>query len=82
MFSYNKIDKKERDQSMDILLSDINVSKSKIVIKFSLQTFADFTKKDESIQSKVLEIIEQVMINGSPAIISRGKKLIRKLINL
>lgn len=79
MFSYLKIDNIERDQIVDILISYINASESKIVITFSLQTLADLAEKDKEIQHRVLKIIERTIDNASPAITSRGKKLIKKL---
>ena len=79
MFSYLKIDSKERGRIVDILLSYIESSKSKIVITFSLQTLADFAERDENIRPSIIEIIEKIMIDGSSAIVSRGKKLIKNL---
>ena len=79
MFSYLKIDSKERDRIVDILLSYIESSKSKIVITFSLQTLADFAERNENIRPSIIEIIEKVLINGSSAIVSRGKKLTKNL---
>lgn len=78
MFSYLKIDKKERDKIMKILLSYVDKDESKIVKTFSMQTLADFAERDESIRSHIIKIIEEIMKTGSPAVISRGKKLIRK----
>jgi len=79
MFSYIEINRKERDKIMKILLTYINQDKSKIVKTFSMQTLADFAERDASIRPKIIELIEEIMKTGSPAIISRGKKLIGKL---
>lgn len=79
MFSYIKINKKERDKIIDILLFFIEDEKSNIVKTFSMQTLADFAARDKQIKSKILKIIKKMMKAGSPAIRSRGKKIIEKL---
>lgn len=79
MFSYIEISKKERDQIMDILLTYTSDEKSKIVKTFSMQTLANFAKRDTSIKPRILEFIEEIMKKGSPAVKSRGKKLIKEL---
>ena len=79
MFSYIKINKKERDEVMKILLSYIETDKSKIVKTFSMQTLADFAERDVSLRPQVIKIIEKVMKKGSPAIVSRGRKLLHIL---
>lgn len=79
MFSYIKINKKERDKIIKILLSYIENKKSKIVQTFSMQTLADFAERDEQIKPQIKNIIEGMMKNGSAAIMSRGKKLLQHL---
>ncbi len=79
MFSYIKINKKERDEVMKILLSYIENDKSKIVKTFSMQTLADFAERDISIRPQVIKITEKIMKKGSPAIVSRGRKLLHQL---
>ncbi|MHA2392894.1 MAG: hypothetical protein ACXAEX_13180 [Promethearchaeota archaeon] len=79
MFSYIEISKKERDQIMGILFTYINDEKSKIVKTFSMQTLANFAERDASIKPRILEFIEEIMKTGSPAVKSRGKKLIKAL---
>ncbi len=79
MFSYLKVNKKERDVVIKILLNYINTSKSNIVKVFSMQTLANFAKEDKTLRSKIIKIIENLMKKGSPAIVGRGKKLINKL---
>ena len=79
MFSYIKINKTERDKIIKILLSYIVTDESKIVKTFSMQTLADLAEKDEQIKPKIINLIKGMIKNGSPAIISRGKKLLKQL---
>ncbi len=79
MFSYIKLNKKERDAVIKILLFYIENDKSKIVNTFSIQTLADFAERDISIRPQVIKIIEKIMMKGSPAMVSRGRKLLHKL---
>ena len=79
MFSYIKINKIERDKIIKILLSYIVTDESKIVKTFSMQTLADLAEKDEQIKPKIINLIKGMIKNGSPAIISRGKKLLKQL---
>jgi hypothetical protein len=52
---------------------------SKIVITFSMQALADLIVVNPSLKTKVIGIIEWQMKKGSPAILSRGRKLLKKL---
>lgn len=80
MFSYLEINKKERDKIIEILFSYIDgPGKSKIVKTFSMQTLADLAEKDEDIRPQIIRKLEEIMKTGSPAMVSRGKKLIKKL---
>lgn len=79
MFSYIETSKIERNKIIKILLSYIVTDESKIVKTFSMQTLADFAEKDEQIKPRRINMIKGVIKNGSPAIISRGKKLLKQL---
>ena len=79
MFSYIKVTRKERDKITKILLSWIENDKSKIVKTFSMETLACFAERDKSIKKKVVKIIKGLMEMGSPAMVSRGKKLLTRL---
>jgi hypothetical protein len=79
MFSYIKTNKTERGKIIKILLSYIETDESKIVKTFSMQTLADLAEKDEQIKPKIINLIKGMIKNGSPAIISRGKKLLKQL---
>ena len=52
---------------------------SKIVKTFSMQALADLTDIDLNLNKKVITIIEKQMKQGSPAVLSRGRKLLAKL---
>ena len=62
-----------------VLLSYLDTDKSKIVKVFSMQTLADLAEKDELIRPKVVRKIEEILEMGSPAIVSRAKKLLPRL---
>lgn len=79
MFYYLTIDQRERNEIMKILLTYISQDSSKIVKTLAMQTLAIFAEIDVSIRPQVIELIEHIMKTGSPAVISRGKKLINKL---
>ncbi|HTX78364.1 MAG TPA: hypothetical protein VMC62_01780 [Longilinea sp.] len=63
---------------MDILdgyLSD----KSSIVKTFTMQALADFAIKDVELRSAIIQKLETLTTNGTPAMKSRGKKLLKTL---
>ena len=79
MFSYIETSKIERNKIIKILLSYIETDESKIVKTFSMQALADFAEKDEQIKPRMINLIKGMIKNGSPAIVSRGKKLLKQL---
>lgn len=79
MFSYLELDREEITIVVNILSSWINSEKSKIVIVNSIQTLAEFAKKDKSIRPMVLRKLEDIIKNSSPSVVSRGNKLIKEL---
>lgn len=79
MFSYIKINITERDKIIKILLSYINTTDSNIVKVFSIQTLADFAEKDKQLKPRIIKLIKEMMEQGTPSVISRGKKLINRL---
>lgn len=79
IFSYLDVNKKEVGQIMKILSFFLERNSSAIVRTFSIQTLTDLAEKDASLRPEVIGIIENVMKSGSPAIISRGKRLIKRL---
>ena len=79
MFSYLEVSRVERDEMVKVLLSYLDTDRSKIVKVFSMQTLADLAEKDELIRPKVVRKIEEILETGSPAIVSRAKKLLPRL---
>ncbi len=79
MFSLLEINDRERDRIIKILLSYIDTSESKIVKTFSMQTLADFAKRDDAIRPQIIKILKNLVGTGSPAMKNRGNKLINKL---
>jgi hypothetical protein len=55
--------------------------KSKIVVTFAMQALADLAIKEPDITARVTRAIEKLTQTGSPAIRSRGKKLLPQLKN-
>jgi hypothetical protein len=72
------LNQQERETVAEILFGYLQ-DKSKIVKTFSLQALADFAIEDGSLRSRVVEVLEDMVQSGSPAIINRGKKLLAKL---
>lgn len=79
MFSYLELDREEITIVANILSLWINLENSKIVIVNSIQTLAEFAKKDKSIRPMVLRKLENIIKNSSPSVASRGNKLIKEL---
>lgn len=79
MFSYIKINRIERDKIIKILLSYLRMTDSNIVKVFSMQTLADFAERDQQLQPQIVKLIRQMMEHGTPSVVSRGKKLIKRL---
>ncbi len=53
--------------------------KSKIVIVSAMESLAIFAERNSSILYEVIEIIKVQKENGSPAVQSRGRKLLQRL---
>ena len=70
----------ERKTVVDILFGYLN-DKSKIVKTFSLQALSDLAEQDECLRFRVVDVLEKFVRTGSPAVKSRGKKLLAKLKN-
>ncbi len=79
MFSYLEADKMERDEIIRILFSYLDTDKSKIVKVCSVQSLANLARNDEVMRHKVVRKLEEVIASGSPAMISRAKKLLAEL---
>ena len=53
--------------------------KSKIVRTFSMDALASFALKNGKLKPKVVRTITEMVESGSPAIQSRGRRLLKKL---
>jgi len=76
MFSYLELSEAERDKVIRILLSYLDSDKSKIVKVCSMQTLAAFAEKDKAIGPQVIAKLREIVEVGSPAMVSRAKKLL------
>ena len=81
MFSYLEVDKAERDEIVKILLSYLDTDKSKIVKVCSMQALSELAQKDEVIRPNVVGKLEEIVEVGSPAMVSRAKILLIKLLS-
>lgn len=79
MFSRLEFQKEEISQVVSLLIEWIDNSQSKIVKVNSLQALTDIAKKHNEIIFLAINKIEEVIDTGSPAMISRGKKLLKEL---
>ena len=68
----------EREKVFEILLIFLK-DKSNIVKTFSMQALADLAEQDKRLCARVVPIIEELSRTGSPAVKSRGGKLLSKL---
>ena len=78
MFPRLELSKEERAVIVEILLDYLN-DKSKIVKTSSMQALADFAERDAGLRFKVIKLLEEITRTGSPAVKSRGRKLLKKL---
>jgi hypothetical protein len=53
--------------------------KSKIVVTFAMQALSDLAMREARVPTRVISAIENLTRAGSPAIKSRGKKLLVQL---
>ena len=79
MFSYLETSQAERDEFLRILLSYIDTAKSTIVKVCAMQALADLAVRDETIRLEILGKLKELVDTGSPAVVSRGRKLIKRL---
>jgi hypothetical protein len=78
MFPRLELSKEERAIIVEILLDYLN-DKSKIVKTFSMQALMDFAERDAGLRPQVIKLLEELTRTGSPAMRSRGRKLLGKL---
>ncbi|MBE7552122.1 MAG: hypothetical protein HS126_13720 [Anaerolineales bacterium] len=68
----------ERIQVVEILLAYLNDA-SRIVKTFAMQALADLAEQDDRLRPQVIPLLEELTQTGSPAMQSRGRKLLRQL---
>jgi hypothetical protein len=78
LFSRLQLKRKEREVVIGIL-SDFLTDKSKIVRTFSMQALADIAEKNAELREPIIEKLEELIRTGSPAMKSRGKKLLANI---
>ncbi len=78
MFPRLDLSRDEQEVVIEILLNYLN-DKSKIVKTFSMQALADLAEADPSLKPEIIPVIEELTRTGSPAMRSRGRKLLKIL---
>ena len=68
---------KERQQVLDLLLVYLN-DRSSIVKTFAMQALADLTAQWPQLRVNVLAQLQELTVNGTPAMKARGRKLLAK----
>jgi len=72
---------REKSRVADILFDYLDDG-SKIVITFSLQALSDLAIEDKRLRPRVVQVFKEFTASGSPAIKSRGRKLLDKISRL
>jgi hypothetical protein len=73
-----KLTRRERDSAVELLFGYLK-DQSSIVKTFSMQALADLAARDTALMTEVLPLIERLTRSGSPAMASRGRRLLKKL---
>jgi len=79
MISYLKFSDSEAGKVFSALSKWVKTDESKIVVVNSMQALADVSIGNKNIKTKTVALIENKIKDGSPAIVSRGNKLLKKL---
>ncbi|HLC30941.1 MAG TPA: hypothetical protein VJM51_09220 [Dehalococcoidia bacterium] len=79
MFSYLETSRAERDEILRVLLSYLASTKSNIVKVCSMQALADLAERDDTVRLEMLGKLKELVDTGSPAVVSRGRKLVKQL---
>ena len=80
MFSYLNLTVLEKSKIIDLLIGWLATeTKSKIVKVNCLQTLANFAQSDSKLKQRILKTLHFYTQSGSPALISRSKKLLYEL---
>ena len=72
------LSQEERAVIVEILLAYLN-DKSKIVKTSSMQALAELAEQDARLRPRLIQLLEELTETGSPAMKSRGRKLLEKL---
>jgi hypothetical protein len=78
MLSRLDLNGEEREAAVGILLHYLE-DDSKIVKTFSMQALADLAQTDASLRPRVVPLLQRLTETGSPAMKSRGSKLLQML---
>lgn len=78
LFSRLTLSRAERRQVYGILLGFLG-DESKIVKTCAMQALADIAEQDAALRSPIIQHLEELTRLGSPAMRSRGRKLLAKL---
>lgn len=73
-----ELSQSERDIAVEVLTSYLN-DNSKIVRTFAMQALADLAEEHADLRAQVLELLEECVQAGSPAMRSRGRRLLARL---
>lgn len=73
-----EMNKEETERAIEILKGFLR-DDSRIVRTFTMDSLAHFAEKDPSLETWVISLIEEMVEDGSPAMKSRGKKLLTRL---
>jgi len=76
-----ELDARERATAVSTVLDYLD-DESKIVKTFSMQALADFAEQDDRFRAQVIGLLEELTSAGSPAMKSRGRKLLARLASL
>ncbi|HKW87163.1 MAG TPA: hypothetical protein VJN21_00245 [Candidatus Acidoferrales bacterium] len=71
------LSRSQRMAAVDIL-HDYLRGHSSIVRTFAMQGLADLARADRNLMSRVLPLIEELTVNGSPAMRARGRKILKQ----
>lgn len=72
------VGKKDREKIVDVLRRYLE-HESKIVVVNAMQALAELAKMDGLLKKQAVRLITSKMVDGSPAIKARGKKLLKTL---
>jgi len=73
-----ELSREERASIVEILLGYLT-DKSSIVKTFSMQALVDLAENDTDLRRRVIPLLDELMRTGSPAMKTRGRKLLERL---